>query len=207
MPHDLLYEVQRLEFIEHNTLIIHGFQNGTLVPVPDIESENSLTHKYHKIKCIQEYTNKRKKNSEESDSKIENIHEKQTCLHTASSRATKRIKPVCSKFDSFANQSSQLDSLSVTLTTPIGAGCQWSSTNWSCAYDSVFMILFHIYKQACPSCLKAWIENSNDFSKCLSSLFHSLLEHNSNLNSPSHFNTSRDQFHDKLSMHNPESFP
>ena len=68
------------------------------------------------------------------------------------------------------------------------------------------MILFHIYKQASPSCLKAWIANSNDFSKCLSSLFHSLLEYNSNLNSPSHFNTSRDQFHDKLSMHNPESF-
>jgi len=209
LPHDLLDEVHRLESIEHNTLITHGFRKGTLVPVSDVESENSLTHRNHKIKVIQERINKRKRKSANSDSEIENTNEEDSCLDIASPYAFKRMKPVCSKFNSFEKQPSQSVSLNCiqSLSTPIGAGCQWSSTNWSCAYDTVFMVLFHIYQQANPLCRKAWMINTNDFSKSLSLLFDHLLESNSNLNTSSLFNISRDQFHDKLSMHNPHSFP
>jgi len=69
------------------------------------------------------------------------------------------------------------------------------------------MVLFYIYQQPNPLCQKAWMINTNDFSKSLSLLFDHLLESNSNLNISSLFNISRHQFHDKLSMHNPHSFP
>ena len=39
---------------------------------------------------------------------------------------------------SLSNSSSFLWSFNAS----IGAGCQWSSTNWSCVYDSVFMMCF-----------------------------------------------------------------
>ncbi|KAG2122389.1 hypothetical protein BD769DRAFT_1389659 [Suillus cothurnatus] len=32
------------------------------------------------------------------------------------------------------------------------AGCRWSTQNWSCAYDSVFMALFYIFMGLCYQC-------------------------------------------------------
>ncbi|KAG1862145.1 hypothetical protein F4604DRAFT_1929497 [Suillus subluteus] len=43
IPSDLLAEVQHFEAIEHNTLVKHGLCQGPFVPVPDAESEQTLT--------------------------------------------------------------------------------------------------------------------------------------------------------------------
>ena len=210
LPHDLLHEVRRLESIEHNTLITYGFQSGSLVPVPDLESEHSLSHKTHRIEFVQERINKRKKKTiNENDSNTEDI-DNEAHTQNSSQHVLKRAKTVSSKADFLQQkQSSQSDSFASiqSLSTPIGAGCQWSSTNWSCAYDTVFMALFHTYQQINPLCRQTWTINSNDIGKSLSLLFDRLLETNSNLNSSSLFNISRDQFRDRLSMHDPHSFP
>jgi hypothetical protein len=31
---------------------------------------------------------------------------------------------------------------------PISSGCKWSLQDWSCAYDSIFMVLLYVYCQA-----------------------------------------------------------
>ncbi|KAG1863880.1 hypothetical protein F4604DRAFT_1928998 [Suillus subluteus] len=43
IPSDLSAEVQHFEAIEHNTLVKHGLCQGPFVPVPDAESEQTLT--------------------------------------------------------------------------------------------------------------------------------------------------------------------
>ena len=93
------------------------------------------------------------------------------------------------------------------MSAPIGAGCQWDSTNWLCAYDSVFMVLFHMFRSFNSVCLQAWINDSNKVSDFLSFLFDRLLENNSNLTSSFMFNVCRDDLRDFLSKLDPPSFP
>jgi hypothetical protein len=52
VPHDLFVEVRRLEILEKNTLVRHRFMNGTLLPVPDPESEIEITKQTVKIKVV-----------------------------------------------------------------------------------------------------------------------------------------------------------
>ena len=93
------------------------------------------------------------------------------------------------------------------MSAPIGAGCQWDSTNWLCAYDSVFMVLFHMFRSFNSVCLQAWNNDSNKVSDFLSFLFDRLLENNSNLTSSFMFNVCRDDLRDFLSKLDPPSFP
>lgn len=227
LPHDLLQEIRRLEAIEHNTMITHGFKKGTLISVPDVESD-CLDHS-PKIQFTQD-ENKGKKRKlagsiagdiTEPDThgdvsphqsrkrlkllspppspspEVGHITNPDTCLHTASHQPCVNLRP-----------SSPLPVQPFNPTSaPIGAGCQWSSANWSCAYDSVFMVLFHMYRSFNPVCRKAWIINSNEVSDFMSLLFDRLLEDNLNLTSSSFFNDCRDDLRDFLSKLDPPSFP
>lgn len=216
LPHDLLEEVRRLEAIEHNTLITYGVQSGPPIPVPDAESECSSTHVSHRVQWIQEERNKQKRKRENNfkipnDGGVIDIDGEATDLVTASPQSTKRIKLVHQQScpSDLQSLSSQAYSQACTQLpdAPIGAGCQWSSTNWSCSYDSVFMVLFHMYHLANRVCRKAWVVTSNKFMDLLTLLFDRLLENESNLISSSLFNACRDEFRDMLSMHDPHNFP
>ncbi|KAI5990963.1 hypothetical protein EDD15DRAFT_2197751 [Pisolithus albus] len=103
------------------------------------------------------------------------------------------------------NQSPQSIPGHVPQATP-GAGCKWSPTDWSCAYDTVFMVLFYTYHKGDDTFKKMLRCASNGF-KDLTKAFETLTESDSNLFSQNLFDTFRDQFHDRLNAHDPISFP
>ena len=50
LPHTLITESQQLDAIEHNTLILHGFEPGFLKSIPDPESEYTVKIKTFSVK-------------------------------------------------------------------------------------------------------------------------------------------------------------
>ena len=88
LPHDLLQEVHRLEAIKHNTMVIHGFKKGTLISVPDVESES--LHLTPKIQIIhdEEWATRRKRKKSSAGDTTESDTDRGTLPH----RARKRLK-------------------------------------------------------------------------------------------------------------------
>ncbi|KAG2128456.1 hypothetical protein BD769DRAFT_1387498 [Suillus cothurnatus] len=85
------------------------------------------------------------------------------------------------------------------------AGCKWSATDWSCAYDITFMILFSMYCEATSQWSTSW-SGENPIQCHLLSSFQTLLHpptHHSSLR----FDQERDSFRDLLSLYDPRKFP
>jgi len=83
------------------------------------------------------------------------------------------------------------------------SGCQWSSLNYSCAYDSVFMCLFSIYLHF-NTIQKANMRTTVNTFNQLGDSFHILSQ--APMPSTNDFNTFRDLFRDYLSAYDPEEF-
>ena len=91
------------------------------------------------------------------------------------------------------------------------AGCKWTSENWSCPYDAVFMSFWSIYKQSSPRWREDWVECSPDWNGPLGDNFdHLILLTRTPLNTDDQaawFSRYRDHFRDQLSRADSESFP
>lgn len=95
---------------------------------------------------------------------------------------------------------------------PFRAGCAWTESDWSCAYDAVFMTFFAIYWQSSPSWRDDWRRQSPEWSARLADRFDLLLDAS---DSQEHtcerlstlFSGLRDQFRDQLSSFNRQRFP
>ena len=91
------------------------------------------------------------------------------------------------------------------------AGCKWTSENWSCPYDAVFMSFWSIYKQSSPHWREDWVECSPDWNGPLGNNFdHLILLARTPLNTDDQavwFCRYRDRFRDQLSHVDSESFP
>ncbi|KAG2114486.1 hypothetical protein BD769DRAFT_1391473 [Suillus cothurnatus] len=93
-----------------------------------------------------------------------------------------------------------------TQPTSRSAGCKWSSENWSCAYDSTFMIFLYIYRSASHTWKTSWRAGCGNREQ-LGVLFEKLLSSNTNLFSQQLFDACRDKFRDLLNAHDPNTFP
>ena len=95
-------------------------------------------------------------------------------------------------------------------TEGIGYGCVWDGPNYSCAYDSVFMVTFSTYRYANSSWKQGWRDSSN-FNEMLGCFFDSILTTMRipllRRRLPSLFNTYWDRVRDHLSAIDPISFP
>ncbi|KAL6309393.1 hypothetical protein BKA93DRAFT_746245 [Sparassis latifolia] len=127
---DLYHETQKFKVLEQNTLIHYGFKTGSLVPLPNPESENDISTKSFHVNF--------------SDS-------------SSQSKGTKRKA-------SQMEESGILPSISMphSDSSPYmyKHGCQWSSTDYSCAYDATFMSLYHSYSQLSSSLRAMWKNQS-----------------------------------------------
>jgi hypothetical protein len=85
-----------------------------------------------------------------------------------------------------------------TIQAP-SAGCKWSPLNWSCAYDSVFMVCFYIYREASPHWRNLWSDSNYDSRRELAVSFRSWMESEANLLSQDLFDRFRDKLRDLLS--------
>jgi hypothetical protein len=134
--HDLYFENCRLKVLEHNTCIKYSFTSGIPMHVPDPKTEIDLDLKI-KSKFV-ELDKGKQKAKDLSDSLISG--------EDAESPVRKKKK---TKQKSNSSQSSGTDvpgPNEASSEFSFHSGCQWSSVNYSCAYDAVFMTLYSIYK-------------------------------------------------------------
>jgi hypothetical protein len=92
------------------------------------------------------------------------------------------------------------------------AGCAWVRRDWSCAYDTVFMVFFAIYWQSPAGWRADWRKQSPTWTIQLADHFNLLI---GALDSPRYspeklsglFSSFRDEFRSRLSNHDPQRFP
>ena len=93
----------------------------------------------------------------------------------------------------------------------IEVGCVWDNDNWSCAYDTVFMSFWSIYRKSSPGWRIKWRQQAPEWNGPLGAAFDSLLSMTQNNRTSqaalSHkFTFFREMFRDKLSQINPVYF-
>ena len=95
------------------------------------------------------------------------------------------------------------DATNVPVCDLISYSCQWSSTDWSCSYNSIFTSYFCLYHQLHSDMKLVW-RNKSPCTKLMADLF----EYFQDTNSDSHtMNHARDQFRDYLFSCNNALFP
>ena len=129
LPFDLWQQSKRFNAMEHNTLVRYGFLNANLVSIPDHEFEKNISH----------HTNL----------SFEIEHSKCKPSDTPG-----ELVPGPPPKKSKTNQKVALSVFQPR--PPPFAGCVWSSTDWLCAYDSIFMVLFNLYHQLSPQLHIQW---------------------------------------------------
>ncbi|KAF9779748.1 hypothetical protein BJ322DRAFT_1086264 [Thelephora terrestris] len=91
------------------------------------------------------------------------------------------------------------------------AGCEWTSADWSCSYDAIFMSFWTIYEQSYVGWRDVWTRHSPDWNTPLGNNFdHLILLTDTLVNARDHavwFSRYRDRFRDQLSRTDPRMFP
>ena len=183
VPHDLYIEHRRLQTMEHNMLIKYGFENGTMQDLFDPETEIHTQYKsIHPTFDIEPNSKQNKKRkSNDKDASTQGF----PCSKKKKAKLGRKIM--------------------TQKSTPVPGGCVWSQTDWSCAYDSFFMIFFYMYH----SSSQPWRVSWSTYSPLTISLNMFFEEMSLAYNDGHHpdFNRNRDKFRDILSAHRPRTFP
>jgi len=207
LPYDLHIELQRLKIMEHNTLIRYGFEEGIEQPVfhPETESQLSAEHniirpkfELAKTKPKTSQDKKRKAINDDSTPKKKRKHGDVTTQHTMQ---TTKFSPTTSKkrpastFDNLPTKSKKAKITHKTkkhnissLHDPLPAGCIWSQTDWSCAYDVFFMIFFFIHHSSTELWKTSW-SNYSSLASMLHECFSRLSMENRQMHRPDFINT------------------
>ena len=193
VPYDLFQEVQRFDAIEHNTYVRYGILNANPLEVPNPESERSLSNR-HKLSFQELPANNKRKLKTRDDSNIENDMTK--------ARQTKKPRTA-------QTHTSQMPTpLNVQPSQPIVAGCSWDAHNWSCAYNSVFMLLFFIYKSWDTNIRTSWRSDINvPYRQRVSELLDFLVETPHASESTDSFNRCQESLRDYISTDLPITCP
>lgn len=141
--------MKRLGDLEHNTYIRHGFSNGVLVNVSDPESECEFPTKKLRAKFLHGpgASTQRKRCA---TSEISGIMSQPTKMHKI-------------HWDGYSRASATPLTETPSMyevpapSTEATAGCTWSESDWSCTYDTVFMVLLYIYHSSVIQWRRSWI--------------------------------------------------
>jgi hypothetical protein len=135
LPADLLREVRRFEAIEHNTYIHCGIRQGEMLLVPDAEAERGIPARVLEPSI-------RKPNSQARISKCRRSDSRSEPTDRRSHRpCKKKTQMTDNQMDEVSKGRMDGTSLRPQRFT---AGCSWDASNWSCAYDCIFMICFAV---------------------------------------------------------------
>jgi hypothetical protein len=180
IPHSLLLETKRLAAIEHNTYIRYGFSQGILQTVPDPEGETE-DRKTIPVASFDIPPPRPKRNRDcDNQGKVED---------NKPSPKRQRIS------NAIANRKQALS-----------GGCTWSEADWSCAYDSVLMIVFYAYLAFNTTAKDSW-KGQTQLNVTLAQSFDYLISSQARLKSPSEFDVLRDRLRDFLTRQDPHHFP
>ena len=186
IPYSLLQESKRLHAIEHNTSIQFGFKQSEYESIPDPESEQNLlpttfTPTFHTPS-----------------------NNPPTSIIKSGKRKLKDIQILTDTDNSTFNQSKRRRITKNTI--EISAGCTWSSSNWSCAYDCIVMSLFYSYLSFNNTCKENWSQQTA-LTNILTVSFENLISTPPKMMSSMAFNVIRDRLRDFLSQSDPNLFP
>jgi hypothetical protein len=203
IPIDLAFENRRFHALEHNTLVRLGLRSGGPIVVPDAEGENHIAQlpmsiAFHGEEVVHTTKKRRADDSLVSDG----CHRDPVHCPTNDNRPSKRSRSNGKRQKTSSTMSEEASSVP---TWSALAGCKWSATDWSCAYDITFMILFSMYREATSQWSTSW-SGENPIQRHLLSSFQTLLHpptHHSSLR----FDQERDSFRDLLSLYDPRKFP
>ena len=195
IPYDLFQEVQRFDAIEHNTYVHYGILNADLVQVPNPESERSVSTR-HKLSFQESPSNSKRKLKALDDNDTDNgkIVRQPKKARTAQKLMSQETTPINVQHSAIRSQRI--------------AGCSWDSHNWSCAYDTVFMLLFFIYKSWDTDTRTHWRSDINaPYRQQISNLFDFLFETPHATKSTELFNQCRNALRDSISADFPTTCP
>ncbi|KAG1879740.1 hypothetical protein F4604DRAFT_1679334 [Suillus subluteus] len=154
LPADLLQEVRHFEAIEVNTCVWCGLRDGDLVPVPDAESDMAIPPVSYTANIVQEQhkSTKHQRNEESASSTfVSSAQSAHDSTHGPHKR--QRLEDTTMELAKYEIPSR----LASGNTSPaLGPGCTWTESDWSCAYNVVFMLLFHLYQDAMPRDRSDW---------------------------------------------------
>jgi hypothetical protein len=128
---DLLFEARRFHIMAQNTLIEFSFCEGTKSTVPDAESECQIPLTYcAKFKIAPGHL-------------LSPLKRK----HTSNLANLPPNKKPCTRV---SMQPTLQTATSPLLLAPF-AGCTWTESDWSCAYDTTFMTFYFSYRLGNPN--------------------------------------------------------
>ena len=169
---DLRHECRRLERLEYNTRVRHGFETGSILPALDPESEIDVLDVGSR--------------TPPSTTPV-SLNQSQLLSENVLA-APPRVRPNPPDNDN-------------SPSSP--AGCMWSEN--SCAYDTFFMIMFSIYRDATHPWKQAF-RGMGPLFWFASDRFEHLMEP-ANLTDPHSFSRCRDELRGRLFENDPQTFP
>jgi hypothetical protein len=201
VSNDLFAESKRFEALEHNSLVNHGFLKGELMNVPDAEGELRLTRCSISVRY-----------SDPSSKDKPTLHKKRAIRSSDPSSLPDPLP--CNqrpkKRPRLTIETSEFPVTQALTTIPdlvkSAFGCRWSTNDWSCAYDSVFMALFYVFRGGSLSMQETWL-GSNTLLGQLASSFNRLMLSDESMTSADLFDLLRDRMRDSLSAMDPVNFP
>ncbi|KAG6815096.1 hypothetical protein H0H93_010990, partial [Arthromyces matolae] len=203
LERDLVIETRRHEVMEHNTLVRFGFKQGSLHEVPDPEGEKSyLASKHYNLRILQ------------PDSAECNLSPSLKRMAENEEPARSKKQKLKSKASGKRKQPSDIENLPPSkrcrdnaisdegqnLWPLIPYGCKWDNTNWSCAYDAMFMSFYCMFRQWGSEQRKDWMK-TNIHTCALGKLFAG------NPSTTSDFIVQRNRFRRYLHEVNSPAFP
>jgi hypothetical protein len=205
LPYSLIQESRRLSAIEHNTYLRYGVQEGDYQQIPDPESEANIRNPTVNVDFTISRT--RRKASKKPEDHVDDFNptENKTIDNLSMKRASPPLSPSTDDLHVKKRKHRRLTSFSPVREHPPSAGCKWSSSDWSCAYDCVFMTTFYAYLCFNDTSKLSWRRQST-LSSLLSSLFQDLTTAHS-IMSCTAFDNARDKMRDFLSDLSPNHFP
>ncbi|KAF5357492.1 hypothetical protein D9758_012512 [Tetrapyrgos nigripes] len=196
LPHELRLGYQRLDALEHNTLVEWGFIDSDPVPVPDVEGED--LPKNYRVNV-----------NPASDQKVIPAKRKRTQKQPArDSKFGPSIAPTTNtQRKKLQIQNTQEMDLSHTPNTDTLSlpGCVWDRENWSCAYDTVLTLLIYTLRDSSEVFHQRW----HSLSTYTTTFVEFLYQHNVHqlsLLSTLSMNTMRELFRDFLTAYDPRQF-
>ena len=161
VPYSLFFKNMWFKILQHNTLIKYRFTANKLQDIPDTESEKKINLS-PSIAILDFESVKPKKNkihptSEESPPPKKT---KQTIMqitndslavdegsYAKSQKKTTALHRTLLKHKNSNLSTTQSASMTENELVTACHRCIWSSSDWSCAYDSIFMIFTYMHQQ------------------------------------------------------------
>jgi len=214
IPTDLFMEVKRFDAIEHNTLVRQGVREGQIKLIPDAEAESTLMTCPIRLNFHSSSDSKvagRKRSHAAIDATDSDGQESDSIVVSNKPTKSPRMSVDVADFTLPLTDTLSRDSHIPAFAQPhhtesiSSSGCRWSSQNWSCAYDCVFMVLFYVYRGGSLAWCTSWRTLGHALYQ-LAMSFEALMASDINLHSSASFDCARDKMRDLLSENDPVRF-